>query len=172
MIKDVPELVEKQIENQYRQILKYSFKRNKVVLIYQRLFVMYVFVYFKCDYDRIDFDELCRILKVDMVEMKTFLAILTKHFINCLKEYGRCIGHVGPGQYGFENYVDLYVRSANGNRIISLDMIGIKFCAIAHEKMKKVDSFAKVFQDCYQEEAKEENLIANNEDEWESDSDG
>lgn len=89
-----------------------------------------------------------------MVEMKAFLAQLAKNFINCLKEYGRCIGYVGPGQYNFENYVDLYVRSSNGNRIISLDMIGIKFCAIAHEKMKKVANFAKVFQDCFQDESK------------------
>lgn len=86
--------------------------------------------------------------------MKAFLAILAKQFINCLKEYGRCIGHVGPGQYGFENYVDLYVRSSNGNRIIIFDMIGIKFCAIAHEKLKRIDNFAKVFLDCYQEESK------------------
>lgn len=132
---------------------------------------MYVFAYFKCDYDRIDINELCRILKIDMLEMRNFITDLTKNFVNCLKEYGRCIGHIGPGQSSFENYIDLYVRSANGNRILTFDMIGIKFCAIAHEKMKRVDNFAKVFLDCYQEESKEENLIAN-EEEWESDSDG
>lgn len=61
--------------------------------------------------------------------MRELLVKLTKCYFFCLKEYGRCISNSGFGRHSFDDYANLYVRG--GNIVINLDMLGIKFCAIA-----------------------------------------
>jgi hypothetical protein len=65
LIKNEPELLEKEIRNKYKMINKYSFTKNKIVLIYHRLFALLVFVYFKCDYSKFDMTKLGEILGLD-----------------------------------------------------------------------------------------------------------
>lgn len=44
--------------------MKLHFKKNKIVLIHQRLFAMLSFVYFKFDYEKIDPFKLAQILEI------------------------------------------------------------------------------------------------------------
>ena len=53
--------------------MKGHFNKNKVVLVYQRLFAILLFVYFNCDYDSIDVDKLEQILDITHRQMKEFL---------------------------------------------------------------------------------------------------
>jgi hypothetical protein len=59
-----------EIRNQYAAINKYQFNKNKIVLVYHRLFAMQVFVYFKCDYRNIDITKLAQILGISLNQMK------------------------------------------------------------------------------------------------------
>lgn len=93
--------------------------------------------------------------------MKEFLKKLTRCLFYCLKEFSMCIGNSGFGLHSFENYVDLYCRSANGNKIILLDMIGIKFCAVALDRIKDSQNFSRIITEILNEEASKESLLAN-----------
>lgn len=98
---------------------------------------MQVYVYFKCDYSNIDIHKLTAILGINLYQMREFLKKITKAFLHCLKELGRCIGNNGFPRIAFEEYVDLYCRSSNGNKVVLLDMIGIKICAVAFNLLKE-----------------------------------
>lgn len=112
---------------------------------------MQVYVYFKCDYRNIDVHKLADILGINLNQMKEFLKRITRCFLHCLKELGRCIGNSGFPRIAFEEYVDLYCRSSNGNKVVLIDLIGIKICGVAFSLLKDSECFCRTLTEVLNE---------------------
>ena len=60
---------------------------------------------------------------------------ICEQFLLCLNEFAKTLAYVSYGRYSFESYNDLYCRNSNGNMVILMDMLGIKFCCLILDQL-------------------------------------
>lgn len=108
------------------------------MIVPHRLLAMLFFAYYQGDFRRIDIEEIKKRLDKSDSQIKDLLKKLTLGFVGCLKEMGYFLSSNDFGGYNFQYYIDIYCRSTVGSKIILLDMLGLKFCAMAYSKFAQV----------------------------------
>lgn len=142
LIKGEPDLLWMEIGNNYKKIMEGSFKKNKVLIHPHRLLAMLFFAYYQGDLRRVSVGEIQEKLKISDDQFQDFMKRLTLGFVGCLKEMAYFLSSNDYGGYTFQYYIDIYCRSSAGSKVILLDMLGLKFCAMVYSKYLKV-SFDK-----------------------------
>lgn len=123
----------------------YSFKKNKVIIPYQRAFSIYTLIYFKCDLMKIDPDQLMKACKLEKEEFINSLQSMLVLHLCCIREFSRSLGHRQYDNYIFDAYIKRYVQDKKCTKIFTLDSLALKVIAIILQKMGQVDKFNEVF---------------------------
>jgi hypothetical protein len=74
------EVLEAMIKNYYLLIREFSFRKNKIILVPQRIFVLLIFKYFDYDLKQIDGDEIARILEISKEKLNGFISRMCLKF--------------------------------------------------------------------------------------------
>lgn len=108
------------------------------MIIPHRLLAILFFTYYQGDFRKIDIEEIKKRMNKTDKDIKDLLKKLTLGFMGCLKEMGYFLSSNDFGGCSFQYYIDIYCRSTVGSKIILLDMLGLKFCAMAYFKFAQV----------------------------------
>lgn len=62
---------------------------------------------------------------------------ILKRYVACLREFALSLGHREYDKYEFDAYLPLYVSQANGQKVFTLDCLGLKVFGVIFNKMNK-----------------------------------
>ena len=105
-------------------------------MTHQRAFVIYVFAYFRCNFENVDPEKLANVLEIDREELIELIEKLITKFIGCLGELAASLASMGSNNNNdnmFEEYLLCYTQ--NGNKFIIMDQLGLKLTAILFDKL-------------------------------------
>lgn len=105
-------------------------------MTHQRAFVIYVFAYFRCNFENVDPEKLANVLEIDREELIELIEKLITQFIGCLGELAASLASMGSNNNNdnmFEEYLLCYTQ--NGNKFIIMDQLGLKLTAILFDKL-------------------------------------